>query len=361
MEALAEARPAIVAGVDTHKELHVAAAVDSNRRLLGVEQFSTTRAGYRALVRWLRGLGEVQRVGIESTGSYGAGITRHLRRVGIEVVEVARPERSDRPSRGKSDPFDAEAVARASLVLKRVTAPKAGNGKVEALRVLRVTRTTAVKSRRAALQLLRNQIVAAPDDVRESLRNLTRMQLIRTCAAFRPDLSIIGDPVVAVRLSLRSRARRMVMLDDEIAALNEQIERLVKEINPALISCLGVGMEVARQPLVTAGDNPDRMRSEAGFAMLCGVAPLPASSGQTKRHRLNRGGDRNANSALHLTVITRMRTDPRTRDYVIRRTAHGLSKPDIIRCLKRYLARELFPLLRSSQARTTVSPDASAA
>lgn len=338
----------VIGGIDTHKDIHVAAVVDPHGTVLGTEQYSTTRAGYRALLRWMRDFGELARVGVEGTGSYGAGIARHLAAAGVEVREITRPDRSDRRLRGKSDTLDATNAALAALQGKRTTVPKARNGGVEALRVLRLTRAGAVKARRAALQLVHSHIVSAPDEVRDQVRNLTRMQLIRTCAAWRVDPGACNDPVVATRLALKSIARRIIELNDEIGSLEVPIERLVHDINPRLAGALGVGMEIAGQILVTAGDNPDRMTSEAGFAMLCGAAPLPASSGKTSRHRLNRGGDRQANRALHLAVITRMRLDPRTRAYVVRRTAEGLSKREIIRCLKRYLARELFALLRST-------------
>jgi transposase len=349
MAELAAASRVVVGGIDTHKDLHVAAVLGTAGDVLGTQSFSTTRAGYRALVRWMRSFGDVRQVGIEGTGSYGAGVTRHLSDAGIEVFEVDRPDRSDRRLRGKSDTLDAENAARAVLAGRRTTTPKTKDGQVEALRVLRLTRSTAVKSRRAALQLLRNHIVSAPEELRDQVRNLTRMQLIRTCAAWRPDATGFRDPVVATRIALRSLARRILELNDEIADLDELIAPLVGELAPALVRAPGIGVEIAGQLLVTAGDNPDRLRSEAAFAMLCGAAPLPASSGKTQRHRLNRGGDRDANSALHLAVMVRMRADERTKAYVARRTADGLSKMEIIRCLKRYLAREVFALLRADQ------------
>jgi hypothetical protein len=336
----------VVGGIDTHKDLRVAAVVDAGGAVLGTQQFPTTRAGYRRLLAWMRAFGALGCVGIEGTGSDGAGVTRHLVEAGVRVLEVERPDRGDRRRRGKSDTLDAEAAARAALAGRRTGVPKTKDGAVEALRVLRLTRGTAVKARRAALQPLRNHIVSAPNAVRDAVRDLTRMQLVRTWAAWRPDADEFRDPVVATRIALKSLARRIVELGDEIAELDDLLAQLVRELNPALAAATGAGVEIAGQLLVTAGDNPERMTGEAGFAMLCGVAPLPASSGQTRRHRLNRGGDRAVNSALHMAVICRMRLDERTKADVARRTADGLSKREIIRCLKRYLAHELYPLLR---------------
>jgi hypothetical protein len=220
---------------------------------------------------------------------------------------------------------------------------------VESLRVLRIARTSAVKSRRLALQLLRAQIISAPEELRDQLRNLTRMQLIRTIAAWRPDTDAYRDPAAATRIALKSLARRYLELDDEVADLDALTEPLVRELAPSLLQRLGFGTENTAQLLVTCGDNPERVVSEACFAKLCGVAPLPASSGLNQRHRLNRGGDRQANSALHLAVVTRIRCDEQTREYVKRRTTEGKSKMEIIRCLKRYVAREAFHLIRQDK------------
>jgi transposase len=335
----------VFGGIDTHKDLHMAALVDESGAVIGTHAFSTTRAGYRALVRWMTSAGQLQRVGVEQTGSYGAGVVRHLALTGIPVLEVTGTDKAERRSRGKDDTLDAIIAARAALEGKRISVAKQRDGQIEALRVLRVARQTAVKGRRSALQLLRMMIIAAPDEVRDQTRNLTRMQLIRTCAAWRPDTDAAGDPVVATRIALKSLARRIIELNDEIANLDEPIEQLVRELNPKLLEAVGIGVEIAGQLLVTAGDNPQRLRSEAGFAMLCGVAPLPASSGMTQRHRLNRGGYRQANRALHLAAISRLRLCPRTRAYAARRKAEGLSKREIIRCLKRYIAREAYHLL----------------
>jgi transposase len=342
----------VIGGVDTHKDLHVAAVVDTEAVVLATESFSTTRAGYRAMVRWMRTFGDIRRIGVEGTGSYGAGITRHLTEAGIEVLEVDRPDRSDRRRRGKSDTLDAQAAALATLAGRRTSTPKRKDGLVESLRVLRLTRATAIRSRTKALQLLRMHVVSAPEELRDQVRNLTRMQLLRTCAGWRADTIGFRDPVIATRIALKSLARRILELNDEIANLDELINPLVAELAPQLLARPCIGVEIAGQILVTLGDNPARIRTEAAFAMLCGVAPLPASSGKTQRHRLNRGGDRQANRALHMAAISRMRTDKRTKAYVARKTAQGHSNLEIIRCIKRYLAREIYYLLRQP----TISP-----
>jgi len=339
----------VYGGVDTHKELHVAAVVDAGETVLGTRSFSTTRAGYRALLAWVGEYGQLARIGVEGTGSYGAGLTRHLAKAGVTVLEVDRPDRSDRRRKGKDDDLDAINAARAALHNHRTTIPKSKDGAVEALRVLRTARAQAVRERRNALQLLRMTIVAAPDEVRDHVRKLTRMQLIRVVAAWRPDVSNAADPITAYRVGLKSMARRYLELTDEITGLDDLITPLVEALAPQLLARLGIGIEIAGQMLVTAGDNPARMKSEAGFAMLCGVAPLPASSGMTQRHRLNRGGDRQANRALHLAVVSRIRMDPKTQAYMARKTAEGHSKLEIIRCLKRYLAREIYYLLNPGQ------------
>ncbi len=335
----------VIGGVDTHQDLHTAAIVSIDGAVLGTESFSTTRAGYRAMLRWFRSYGELLRVGVEATGTYGAGITRHLALAGVPVLEVTGPNRAQRRTKGKDDTLDAIAAAQAALTGQRVQVAKDRSGAVEALRVLRTTRKTALKCRRAALQQLHNTIVAAPDEVRDQVRNLTRMQLIRTCVGWRPDTVAFRDPVVATKISLKSLAQRILELNDEIAELDRFIAPLVAELAPTLLKLEGVGTENAGEFIVAAGENPDRLHCEASFAMLCGACPIPASSGKTQRHRLNRGGNRRANSALHMVAICRMRTDPRTKLYVARRTDEGRSKREIMRCLKRYVAREVYKAL----------------
>jgi len=336
----------VIGGVDTHKDLHVAAVVDEHDNVIGAESFPTTRVGYRSLLKWMRQHGEVSRIGVECTGSYGAGLLRHLNNADVEVLEVTAPDRSDRRKRGKDDTLDAISAAHAAFARVRTVTPKTRDGMIESLRVLRITRKTAVGARRVALQMIQMQIVCAPEELRDQLRNLTRMQLIRMLAAWRPDTTGFRDPMTANKIAMKHYARRYLELHDEIADLDVMIKAIVDDLAPELVERTGVGYESASQLLITAGDNSERLKSEASFAMLCGTAPLPASSGKTTRHRLNRGGDRAANSALHMIAISRWRVDPATKTYVARKRAEGHSNPEILRCLKRYIAREMFYLIR---------------
>lgn len=340
------ARRLVVGGVDTHRDLHIAAVVDERDRVLGNGCFASTRHGYKQMLIWMRSYGELERVGIECTGTYGAGLLRYMQQASVTVLEVTKPDRTDRRKRGKDDTFDAENAAHAAYAGIRAVTPKSRDGMIEALRVLKVCRKTAVSARRTALQLIQATIVAAPDDLRQVLRSMTRMQLVRTLAAWRPDLSDYRDLTTAYRIALKSLGRRYLELHDEIADLDTMIAALVDELAPDLVALNAVGYETASQLLLTAGDNVDRLHSEPGFAALCGVNPVPASSGKVSRHRLNRGGDRAANSALHIIALGRLRTDPRTKAYVARRLTEGHSKLEAIRCLKRYIAREVYHVIR---------------
>lgn len=342
---------AVIGGVDTHKHTHYAAVIDEHGRLLGHQEFPANDRGYEALLAWMRGHGEVQVIGVESTGSFGATLTRYLTAADVSVVEVNRPNRLARRMDGKSDRLDAEQIARAVLGQTSTAIPKAKSGAVEVIRTLRVTRASAVKARTQAFNTLWGVMIGAPSPLRDELVVLTKRTLVNRCLGLRPEtaelLSLRGEPdrllLAAVKTSLRDLARRWKALDEEIKSLNRQIAAIVTAAAPELVELHGVGVEIAGQLLVTAGDNAERIRSEAAFAKLCGVAPQPASSGRTSgRHRLSRGGDRAANSALYIVTIVRMRHHQPTRDYVERRTAEGLSKREIIRCLKRYIAREVF-------------------
>jgi transposase len=335
--------PRITAGVDTHLDVHVVAALDSIGGLLGVESFAADRAGYRAALDWLESLGEIARVGVEGTGSYGAGLTRFLLDHRVAVVEVERPNRSVRRRQGKSDPNDAVAAARAALSGAAAGRPKTRDGNIEAIRVLRIARCSARKERTQAINQLRSIITTAPEDLRAELRGLPLGRLVARASCFRPGTS--RDVTSATKLALRVLARRVQALQAELQLLDSELRPLVAVTAPQLVARPGVGTDTAGAILVTAGDNPDRLRTEASFARLCGVSPLDASSGKQQRHRLNPSGDRQANAALWRIVLVRLATDPATKDYLERRVKDGHTKKEAIRCLKRYLARELFPLL----------------
>jgi transposase len=334
----------VVLGVDTHLDAHVAVALDGLGRRLGELTVPTTARGYERLLRWAEGFGFVGCAGIEGTSSYGAGLARYLKATGVSVVEVERPKRRHLRRKGKSDPIDAEAAARAVLSGEALGEPKSGDGKVEMVRILRSARQSAVKARTQAANQLQALLVTAPEVLRYRLRELPTQELVATCARLRPgdDLENIET---ATRFALRSVARRHEALSEEITQLDAQLDRLVAEVAPELISLPAIGTHHAATLLVVAGDNPQRLRSEASFASLCGVSPIEASSGKVVRHRLNRGGNRDANRALHMICVVRMGSDRRTREYVARRTAEGKSKWEIMRCLKRYIAREVYRLL----------------
>lgn len=341
----------VIGGVDTHKNTHYAAAIDDHGRLLGHQEFPANDHGYDELLAWLRAHGDVAAIGVESTGSFGATLTRFLTTQKVRVIEVNRPNRLARHMDGKSDRLDAEQIARAVLGQTSTATPKTKSGLVEVIRTLRVTRSSAVKARTSTFNTLWGVMIGAPSPLRDELVVLGKKTLVNRCLRLRPEcndlLGLAADPdrllLAGVKTALRDLARRWMQLDEEVKTLNKQIDALVRAAAPDLLELHGVGVEIAGQFLVTVGDNAERIRSEAAFAKLCGVAPQPASSGRTSgRHRLSRGGDRAANSALYIVTIVRMRRHQPTLDYVERRTAEGLSKREIIRCLKRYIAREIY-------------------
>lgn len=334
----------ITGGVDTHKDTHTAAALDANGRMLGNETFVASAAGYAALFAWLREFGTVDKIGIEGTGSYGSGLAGYLRQNNVQVVEVNRPNRQVRRRHGKSDPADAEAAARATLAGDAMGRPKSQDGSVEIIRIFRLQRRSAIRARTQTANQLHAVVSTAPESLRSTLRDLTLAALLVHASKMRATKSV--DLASATRIVLRGLALRWHHLHREVALLDEQLDSLVSAIAPALVALRGVGVEVASALLVAAGDNPERLEREASFAALCGVSPVDASSGKQHRHRLNRGGNRDANRALWVIALVRVRCDERTRDYVSRRTQEGLSKPEIIRCLKRYIAREIFKILQ---------------
>jgi transposase len=332
----------VIGGVDTHADVHVAVAIDTNGAVLGVESFSVDEVGYRRFEEWLRSFGPVIRVGVEGTGSYGVGLARHLHRCGVEVVEVDRPNRQTRRRLGKSDPIDAEAAARAALSGSAKTTPKRRDGTVEQMRVLMVARRSARMQRSQTLNQLRQIVFTGPDEVRVRFKDRYKTGLVTEAAAMRPRKG--SDPITyTTNVVIRGLARRIKDLDDEMHTLDRALTELIGQTAPSLLDCYGVGAVTAATLLVAAGDNPDRLHTERSWAHLCGVTPVPAGSGKTTgRVRLNHGGDRHANAALYQIVLTRMSSDARTRNYVRRRRAEGLSTREIMRCLKRYVARQTF-------------------
>ncbi|MGI8946502.1 MAG: IS110 family transposase [Ornithinimicrobium sp.] len=335
-------RRAII-GVDTHKDVHVAVALDTLGVRLQERSVPTTPSGYVQLEQWATSLGTVQAFGVEGTGSYGAGLTRFLTARGHRVVEVNRPDRATRYQVGKSDPIDAEMAARSVLAGTARGTPKDGAGAVEMIRMLKLTRDSAVKARTQSLNQIKALLVTAPTELRAALNDLTVGKLLQRCEALRP--GPLTSTTAVAKHSLRLLARRNLGLRQEVKDLTRQIRMLTDTATPQLREIFGVGPDTAARLLMTAGDNPHRLHSEAAFAALCGVSPIPASSGKIQRHRLNRGGDRQANAALHRVVVVRLRWHEPTRTYMERRLKEHKTKAEIIRCLKRYVAREIYRTL----------------
>jgi transposase len=333
----------VLLGVDTHKDVHAAAVITVLGSVVDRRSFPATIEGYRQLTAWARSFGTLRRAGVECTGSYGAALARHLRTEGIEVTEVNQPDKAARRRHGKTDAVDAEAAARAVLSGRATATAKTGDGPVETLRLFKIAKGSAVKARTQAINQLKSVLVCADPALREDLAGLANPHLIRRCAQL-DDLDSTG-PADAARHTLRLLARRIQHLTEEIDDLVRQISRAVKASRPALLDVRGIGPDSAAALLIAAGDNPERLTSEAAFAALCGVSPVEQSSGKTQRRRLNRGGDRQANAALYRAVLSRLRWDPRTQDYLQRRLTEGKTRREIIRCLKRYVAREIYRLL----------------
>jgi transposase len=342
MTTIEAARP-VIGGVDTHCDVHVAAAVDQVGGLLGTESVPASPAGYEALLGWLSGFGHVSKVGVEGTGAYGAGLARFLRRSGITVAEVDRPNRQARRRQGKSDPLDAIEAARAVLS-GRAGEAKTKDGDVEALRVLLVARRSAIQARTKAVVQMRHLVYAGPDDLAVALKGLSVKKLVERAHSLRP-LRSPDQVTVSTKLALHALAGRVRFLDEQLGDLDQFLAPLASSTAPALLELVGVGPITAATLLVAAGDNPERLRSEAAWAHLCGVAPIPASSGKVVRHRLDADGNRQANSALWRIVMVRLTCDPDTQAYMERRTKEGRSRREVVRILKRYVAREVYRLL----------------
>ena len=353
---MAHLERSVIGGVDCHQQTHHAVALDDHGRRLGDQAFAATSTGYGQLLNWLQQFGRLERVGVESTASYGAGLTRHLLSAGVRVIEVNHTHRELRHRRGKTDAIDAEGVARMVLSGEATTVPKDTTGGVEAIRQLHLVRASAVKARTAALEQLGELLTTAPAELRERFAPRTSLHTRAVaCARLRPDLARLHQPLEAAKVALRSLAQRILALDTEIASLDAHLQPLLRALAPRTLALLGVGSVTTAQLLITLGQNTERIADEAAFAHLCGVAPIPASSGKTNRHRLNSGGNRQANAALYLIAVCRLRYCERTKAYAARRTAEGRSKRDILRCLKRYIAREIYRTLCADVATHTAN------
>lgn len=348
--------PNVIVGVDTHSDTHyvAVAVIDEHGKHLAAEEFLAVGSGYRKILAFITHFGLVIGVGVEGTGSYGAELSRVLRTAGLPVHEVNRPNRQARRLRGKSDPLDAYQAAESVLAERGTSTPKTKDGPVECLRVLRAARSSAMKARTISINQIKGILVSAPEQVRSRFRALTSAQLIPALERSRP-VGNLTDPDNATALTLKKLAARYRFLEREILDTDAGLAEILRDCAPLLRDVPGVGIEVASQLLVTVGDNPERIATEAQFAALVGVAPIPASSGKTRRHRLSRGGDRAANAAIHHVVVSRLATDSRTREYAARRTAQGKTKKEIMRCLKRYVSRELYRQLTNPQAAPSIT------
>ncbi|MGW8355567.1 IS110 family transposase [Streptomyces wedmorensis] len=335
----------VVIGVDTHKHLHVAAVMDTIGGILATLTIPTDTGGFQQLADWAASFGRVLAFGIEGTGSYGATLASFLRRSGHKVVEAGRPDRRLGWLNGKSDTLDAENAARAVLAGFATATPKTADGEAEMIRWLKVAHDQAVEQRAAAMVTMKAMLVYTPDTLRYETAEKTQISLAWHLAALRPRR--LEEPEDALCHTLRTLAKRWQYLDAEAKDLTRMIGGLVQRAAPQLLEPFGIGVDTAAEILVVAGDNPERIKSEAALAKLAGIAPVPTGSGMTSgRHRINHGGHRQLNAAIYRTVIIRMRFHRPTIDYVARRTAEGKTKREIIRCLKRYVIREVYHLLR---------------
>ncbi|KUM85531.1 MULTISPECIES: IS110 family RNA-guided transposase [Streptomyces] len=343
----------VVLGVDTHRDAHVASVLSLTGAVLATGEFPASAAGYRDLLKWARKSGAVRRAGVEGTGSYGASLSRYLLAQGVDVFDVNWMDRADRRRRGKSDPLDAQNAARAVLSGRASARAKTGDGPVQIARMYKLTKASAVKARTQAINQLKAVLVTADPVLREELAGLGNAELFRTCAQFtdaRSREDVGAESVVeATRITLGLLAHRIGQLSEEVRDVEARLTRLVERHAPQLLDVVGIGPDTAVTLLITVGDNPERLDSESSFAALCGVSPVERSSGRRQFRRLNRGGDRQANAALHRIVFTRLRVDPRTQDYYERRIKEGKTRREIVRCLKRYAAREVFHLVRQLQ------------
>ena len=340
MTAEPDPRCEAILGIDTHQDQHTAVVINGLGQVQATLEIPTTAAGYRELLDWARTFGQVQRAGVEGCGAYGAGLARFLINAGVTVIEVDRPNRQRRRRRGKSDPTDAENAARAVLAGDATGTPKDSNGRVEAVRMLQMTRRSAVKAKTQAANQIKDIVLTAPEALRTELRSLTTNQRVRLVVTWPIEPAL--DPLSAARRCLTELAKRWLDLHRQINGLNRELRHLLDELVPSLLEQPGVGTDVAAKLVLAVGEDPDRLNSPASFAALCGTSPVEWSSGKNSgHHRLNRGGNRQANNALHVVMLHRWRTDDETKAFIARQRERGKTNRHIQRCLKRALARRL--------------------
>ena len=332
----------IIAGVDTHTGIHTLALLDMNGRVLSTNTFGADPDGYGHLIAMLGDPARCAGIGVEGTNSFGAALARRLQAAGFPVYEVLRPKRGVRRKDGKSDPIDAIAAARSVLAGDGTSLPKSSDGWVEALRHLNAERSQPVTAMTTPANSTGGLPAAAPEPIREKYRGLrteTRMNRLASC---RPSGGLVAHSVLT---ALKGAAKAWRALKEQADPLEERMRSILDTNARPLLDIYRAGTITAATIAIVAGDNPERIRDEAAFAKLCGACPIPASSGKTNRHRLNRDGNRQGNMALHRIAIVRLGYHQPTRDYVAKKTREGKSKLEIIRCLKRHIAREAYKAL----------------
>lgn len=337
----------VFVGVDTHKDTHTAVVVTAQGAVIDEIQIDTTTRGYKQLNSWANSHGKVGAYGIEGTGCYGKNLTQYLTSRGVEVFEINRINRQHRRRHGKNDVTDALAAGRAVASGAETNPAKEVTDNTEIVRVIQLARRSAAKARTVAISQIKTLLVTAPESIQNELKDMTTLKMVREAADWRPT-NYLSDPVQATRHAIKKLAKRWLYLTEEIKQADQNLETVINNIDPELMELQGIGTDVAAKLVITAGTNPKRLRTEASFAALCGVSPIDASSGLQQRHRLNRGGDRQANNALYKIVITRMNHDPETKKYVTKKTGQGKTKKEIIRQLKRYIARQIYKKLNQN-------------
>jgi len=345
------ARRTVFVGVDTHRDSHTAVIVDQLGSHLTTIEIPTDRAGYCRLIETVKQAGNVEVFGIEGTGSYGKTLTSQLVDTGFKVVEINRPNRQHRRRHGKTDETDALSAARAVASGSETTLAKETTGSVGIVRLLHNTRRTAMKWRTQTTNQFKALLDESPDNLKHQLQNQTILKAMRTAANYRP-VDCLDSESQMLKQTLKSLAKRWQQLTGEIKELDQQLDQLINKHWPHLLATKGVGVDVAAKLVVTAGSNPERLKTAEQFKALCGVSPVNASSGKTQRHRLNQGGNRQANNALYTIAITRLAHDPETQQYATKQKQKGKTNKEIIRQLKTYIARQTWKQLTQNQPKT---------